>query len=158
MHCRYSIASRSSFENLDKWTHEVRHHVGRNVKVVLVGSKADLTLQREVRAFNLHVNINNKMAHWCNSPLIVTSCVHQVQYGEGLDYARRHGFHFFEVSALTQANVKVLFDDIARFALSKTTPEDTPAKNGWWCLPSAVGWRFSDVSVNGISCLREYFN
>ena len=39
---RYSIASRSSFANLDKWRHEVQYHVGGDVKVVLLGNQCDV--------------------------------------------------------------------------------------------------------------------
>lgn len=38
----YSICSRASFENLQKWTDEIHHHVGSETPVVLVGSKSDV--------------------------------------------------------------------------------------------------------------------
>ena len=43
----YSITCRSSFENLDKWKHEIQYHVGNTAKIVLLGNKADLEDRRQ---------------------------------------------------------------------------------------------------------------
>lgn len=67
----YSIASRSSFTNLDKWIHEVEHHMGKaKYSIVLIGTKSDLQKDR------------------------------QVQTLEGRHLAARKGYTFFECSAL----------------------------------------------------------
>ena len=38
----YDITERDSFEQLNKWVHEVKANSGENVSVALVGNKADL--------------------------------------------------------------------------------------------------------------------
>ena len=46
----YSVSSRASFENLDRWAHELKHHCP-NTPVVVAGLKCDLTHQvRQVRS------------------------------------------------------------------------------------------------------------
>ncbi|KJE94298.1 Rac1 protein [Capsaspora owczarzaki ATCC 30864] len=80
----YSIISRHSFANLEKWRAEIHHHCP-GVPVVLVGTKLDLA-----------------------------SSHRQVQPLEGEHYAKveLHGAPFIEFSSLTQQNLKRAFDTI----------------------------------------------
>lgn len=65
----YDITSRASFNNIPRWLDEVHSHANEHIQVVVVGNKSDLEDCR------------------------------QVQYNEARQFADKHNFLFYEVSA-----------------------------------------------------------
>ena len=71
----YSINNRKSFENCEKWLNEIKRNNIKTIPIILIGNKCDLEKEREV----------NKE--------------------EGLNYANKNGFEFFECSAKNKINI-----------------------------------------------------
>ena len=71
----YSINNRKSFENCEKWLNEIKRNNIKNTPIILIGNKCDLEEERKV----------NKE--------------------EGLNYANKNGFKFFECSAKNKINI-----------------------------------------------------
>jgi small GTP-binding protein len=71
----FDIANRDTFENVERWLHDVKAVARLDVVLILIGNKCDLEAQRQVRT------------------------------EEALDFAQRYGMKYFEVSAKTGANV-----------------------------------------------------
>lgn len=44
----YDISKSSTFDNLDKWLQELRHHAEGNIVIMLAGNKSDLRHKRAV--------------------------------------------------------------------------------------------------------------
>jgi len=90
----FSIVSPTSFENIEtKWYPEISHHAP-HVPIVLVGNKLDL-----------------RHSHDLKRP--------PISYAQGCDMAKRIGaLKYVENSALTQENVKTLFDEAIRACIS----------------------------------------
>ena len=79
----YSIINRESFQNMDSWLQKLNDASDLSKKpVIIVGNKIDLEDKR------------------------------QVTTEEGEEFAKNHGYNFFEVSAKTGKNVKEAFYDI----------------------------------------------
>ena len=79
----YSIENRKSFDNLEIWLKQLNDVKDiSKVPIVIVGNKSDLEGQRVI------------------------------EYDEGKEFADKHNYHFYEVSAKTGQNVKEAFDDI----------------------------------------------
>ena len=79
----YSITSRESFNNLESWLKQLNDAKDiSKIPIVIVGNKSDL---EELRI---------------------------VKYKEGKEFADKHNYHFYEVSAKTGQNVKEVFYDI----------------------------------------------
>ena len=79
----YSIINRESFQNMDSWLQKLNDASDLSKKpVIIVGNKIDLEDKR------------------------------QVTTEEGENFAKNHGYNFFEVSAKTGKNVKEAFYDI----------------------------------------------
>ena len=79
----YSITSRESFNNLESWLKQLNDAKDiSKIPIVIVGNKSDL---EELRI---------------------------VKYKEGKEFADKHNYHFYEVSAKTGQNVKEAFYDI----------------------------------------------
>jgi small GTP-binding protein len=79
----YSIINRESFQNMDSWLQKLNDASDLSKKpVIIVGNKIDLEEKR------------------------------QVTTEEGEEFAKNHGYNFFEVSAKTGKNVKEAFYDI----------------------------------------------
>jgi len=98
----FSIISPHSFENVkSKWWPEVQHHAP-GVPIILVGTKQDLrndqSMVAQLQAKGLHV-ISNEEA--------------QQRAGE------ISAVKYLECSALTQENLKTVFDEAIRAALNK---------------------------------------
>ena len=93
----FSTVNRSSFENIkSKWFCEVQHHCPE-ASLVLVGTKIDL---REGKR---------------NSKEIVTK-----EEGEKLAGSLKSGMKYIECSALTQENLKTVFEEAIRSVISTT--------------------------------------
>ena len=95
----YSITSRDSFENLSSWLNIIKDVTDIcKIPIIIVGNKAGLEDYRKVSK------------------------------EEGENFAKSHGFHFFEVSAKTGMNVKAAFDDIFELLYKKLEDEITGKK------------------------------
>lgn len=75
----YDITERQSFENVSKWVEDVSNYAPRDVELILVGNKNDLSEQR------------------------------QVSYDEGNDLANKYEMAFYETSAKNGNNVEEAF-------------------------------------------------
>lgn len=76
----FKINSRDSFSNLDVWLNDLRHFCCPDIKIFLIGNKADLENLREV------------------------------SYEEGLEYQKSNKLDFFmETSAKSGLNIKNIF-------------------------------------------------
>jgi Ras-related C3 botulinum toxin substrate 1 len=98
----YSISSPASFEHVHQmWYPEVNHHC-RNVPYILVGTKSDL---REDK-----VTIE-RLAEKKQAP---------ISHQQGMQMAQEiRAVKYMECSALTQAGVNAVFDEVIRIALSE---------------------------------------
>jgi Ras-related C3 botulinum toxin substrate 1 len=94
----FSVISRSSFENVKtKWFPEVKHHVPEAPRL-LVGTKKDLR----------------------NDPNVTSQVTQLVTESEANDLAKQiDARKYVECSALTQENLKTVFDEAIRAALNK---------------------------------------
>lgn len=77
----FDVNNRSSFENLNKtWHNLVRESCEHRVVMTLLGNKSDLHADKR-----------------------------QVHYNEGMEFAKKNGMNYLEVSAKTGKNVKNAF-------------------------------------------------
>lgn len=76
----YDVTDRETFENLNMWKKEVNRYANSNIKVVVCGTKIDLSSKRKV------------------------------SFEEGKNFAIEHGFDFFEVSAKENIGIDELFE------------------------------------------------
>lgn len=105
----FSIISPASFENVRaKWYPEIRHHMP-NTTIMLVGTKLDLRDEPNTLA---------KLAEKRVGP---------ISYQQGMQMASEIGaVKYVECSALTQKNLKLVFDEAIRAVLF---PSDAGKKN-----------------------------
>ncbi|XP_023412687.1 ras-related protein Rab-37 isoform X2 [Loxodonta africana] len=80
----YDITNKSSFDNIRAWLTEINEYAQRDVVIMLLGNKADVSSEREIRS----------------------------EDGETL--AREYGVPFMETSAKTGMNVELAFLAIAK--------------------------------------------
>ncbi len=80
----YDVTSRDSFVSVEKWVEDAKAIRENDVLLILVGNKADMEPQR------------------------------QVPLQEAKDYADKMNFLFYETSAKTGNNVKLVFNDLAK--------------------------------------------
>lgn len=109
----FSLISPPSYDNVKaKWWPEIQHHAP-NVPIVLVGTKLDMRDNEEVKA---------KLREQRMEP---------IQFEKGLACAKDIGaFKYMECSALTQMNLKAVFDWAIRAALEpKKAPENRNRKS-----------------------------
>jgi Ras-related C3 botulinum toxin substrate 1 len=94
----FSIVSRASFDNVKaKWAPEIEHHAPA-VPIILVGTKLDLRDDEATK---------ESMRKMRTTP---------VQYEEGLACSREiRAQKYLECSALTQRNLKSVFDEAIRY-------------------------------------------
>eukprot|EP00727_Mastigamoeba_balamuthi_P005260 m51a1_g14732 putative ras-related protein rab-11a-like (215) ;mRNA; f:233257-234164 len=78
----YSIASRVTFKNVERWLTELRENADRNIVIMLVGNKSDLRHLREVPT------------------------------EEAKEFSEKNGLSFIETSALDSSNVETAFQQI----------------------------------------------
>ncbi|KAJ5073450.1 hypothetical protein M0811_08567 [Anaeramoeba ignava] len=106
----FSLISPSSFENVRaKWVPEIHHHCS-NVPMILVGTKLDLRDDQDTIM---------KLEEKGLSP---------ISYQAGMDMAKEiKAVKYLECSALTQKNLKTVFDESIRAVLSPVKP-DKPKK------------------------------
>ena len=96
----YSITSRESFNNLESWLKQLNDAKDiSKIPIVIVGNKSDLEGLRIVK------------------------------YEEGKEFADKHNYHFYEVSAKTGQNVKEAFYDIFEQLYELFEEEITGKKN-----------------------------
>jgi len=97
----FSIVSRASFDNVKaKWAPEIEHHAP-GVPIILVGTKLDLRDDEATK---------ESMRKMRTTP---------VQYEEGLTCSREiKAQKYLECSALTQRNLKSVFDEAIRAVLN----------------------------------------
>ncbi|XP_078432742.1 ras-related protein RGP1-like [Wolffia australiana] len=75
----YDITKRQSFDHITRWLEELRSHADKNIAIVLVGNKADLSTQRSVPEEDAE------------------------------EFAQRESLFFMETSALDSTNVEAAF-------------------------------------------------
>ena len=109
----FSVISPSSFENVrTKWYPEIQHHAP-GVPFILVGTKLDLREDRDTLA---------RLAEKRQQP---------VSSSDGQALAAELGaYRYIECSALTQANLKQVFDEAIRCVLEASAK---PAKKKGGC-------------------------
>lgn len=97
----YDITSRSSFEHVAQWLHDVQQLAGKDVVVMLIGNKSDLA-NSEKRS---------------------------VTHNEASLFAQDHGLMHFETSAATGELVSDAFLKVAKVALSRSDGEPAAAES-----------------------------
>jgi len=107
----FSIVSRASFDNVKaKWAPEIEHHAP-GVPIILVGTKLDLRDDEATK---------ESMRKMRTTP---------VTYEEGLSVSREIKAHkYLECSALTQRNLKSVFDEAIRAVLNPRPPQKPKSK------------------------------
>ena len=86
----YDISDHSTFENIEVWMESITEEKGDKLPIVLVGNKADLEEER------------------------------QVKYEEGKKLAEDKGFHFFETNCKNGDKVSECFLDLAELVYEKS--------------------------------------
>ncbi|KAF2675163.1 BcRAC, Rac-like GTPase [Microthyrium microscopicum] len=107
----FSIVSRASFDNVKaKWAPEIEHHAP-GVPIILVGTKLDLRDDESTK---------ESMRKMRTTP---------VQYEEALQVGREiKARKYLECSALTQRNLKSVFDEAIRAVLQQGTGQKKQKK------------------------------
>ena len=90
----YDLTDKSSFLSIDKWISNLENNLDmKNVPIILVGNKNDKEDERKV------------------------------SYEEGLKYAQKYNFQFFEMSAKTGENIKEAFLTLIHLYYDKNKDE-----------------------------------
>lgn len=119
----FSVVSPTSFHNVrEKWFPEIKNHCAK-APIVLVGTQCDLRND---------VKVLIELAHYNERP---------VAEDEAKTLARRIGAEYIECSALTQKNLKEVFDSAILAAVQHrgmldencNSSPDTPVKRGKKC-------------------------
>lgn len=110
----FSLVSPPSFENVKtKWWPEIQHHAP-NIPIILVGTKLDLRNDEEQR---------QRLRERRMAP---------IEYEEGMKVKKEIGARqYLECSALTQKNLKSVFDEAIRAVLQPAAP---PKKSKKGCV------------------------
>jgi len=109
----FSIVSRASFDNVKaKWAPEIEHHAP-GVPIILVGTKLDLRDDEATK---------ESMRKMRTQP---------ITYEEALQVSREiKAVKYLECSALTQRNLKSVFDEAIRAVLSPRPPPKSKKSKG----------------------------
>ncbi|RNF05655.1 ras-related rab-4 [Trypanosoma rangeli] len=102
----YDITQRSTYESVPQWLNDVRHLAGKDVVVMLIGNKSDLSDCR------------------------------QVQHNEASLYALENGLLHFETSAASGEFVSESFLKVAKMGLSMTTEDVSIGENRLLDVPA----------------------
>lgn len=86
----YDITDENSFNSLDNWLQEIRKFALKNVNIILLGSKCDLTVNRKIN------------------------------FQKGKDFADNIGISFFETSSFLSININLAFATMISEIESKT--------------------------------------
>ena len=89
----YDVCNASSFANISQWNQEVEKSGAKNIPLLLVGNKADLTANRKIT------------------------------YEEGKAKADYMGIPFLEISAKTNADISIVFSTIINSIKEKTVKD-----------------------------------
>ena len=85
----YDITNRETFDHVESWLNDAKMLTKRNVSIVIVGNKSDLSDERKV------------------------------SFLEGSSLAQQHDAMFIETSALTRSNVDEVFHNLTKSVLVK---------------------------------------
>mmetsp|Transcript_49580 Transcript_49580/g.60852 ORF Transcript_49580/g.60852 Transcript_49580/m.60852 type:complete len:189 (-) Transcript_49580:148-714(-) len=98
----FSIISKSSYENVQtKWVPEIKHHCPE-APFIIVGTKTDLR----------------------NDENVLAKVGETIKESDGQSLANKVGARkYVECSALTQENLKTVFDEAIRVAINKNLPK-----------------------------------
>lgn len=91
----YDVTRQSSFQNCLKWLEELRQNAEPNIVIMLVGNKVDLT-EKDPTA-------------------------RQVYYDNAIEFAKQHKLFFKEASAVTNFNVKPIFEHLLQEVYNQTS-------------------------------------
>ena len=107
----FSIISKSSYENVQtKWVPEIKHHCPE-APFIIVGTKTDLR----------------------NDENVLAKVGETIKESDGQSLANKVGARkYVECSALTQENLKTVFDEAIRVVLNKDKPSNN--QNGCRCI------------------------
>lgn len=107
MFLTYDVTRDETFANLAEWLKEIQQHAAEDVKIYLIGNKAEMEEEREV------------------------------QMDRAIEFAKQHAIHkVFETSAKTGDNVEEVFSCAAKELFLQTEKEDgvggemTPSTEG----------------------------
>lgn len=135
----FSIVSPPSFDNVKaKWFPEIGHHAP-NVPIILVGTKLDLREDRKTLD-----DLRQKR-------------MEPVSYEQALAISKEIRAHkYLECSALTQRNLKSVFDEAIRYEL-KTNKWRTRADPSKCCPQPAAGRKTAKEKLNQMhSVIRRH--
>mmetsp|Transcript_2759 Transcript_2759/g.3162 ORF Transcript_2759/g.3162 Transcript_2759/m.3162 type:complete len:246 (-) Transcript_2759:102-839(-) len=107
----YDISKRKSFENVqDRWLRELEHYAEQNIRVMLIGSKADLDLHREVSK------------------------------EEAEEFSHHHNMTFIETSALASTNVDEAFQQLLAqtYRSGSTQTKNLPPQINSWTMVEKI--------------------
>lgn len=85
----YDITNRESFDKINSWVKQATENTTKELPFVLVGNKCDLEEERDVST------------------------------EEGEEFAKKQGYPFIEVSALSKENIDTMFEMMVRKILPK---------------------------------------
>lgn len=112
----YSIASRSSFLNLDRWRAEITHH-SCVLAFRIVSPHLFLRTRLSWRLTGPAIHRPSSRVMLVGLKLDLAPARREVQTLEGQDYARKYGWGFRECSSLSRQNLQATFDEIIRMAV-----------------------------------------
>ncbi|ETW34714.1 hypothetical protein PFAG_04733 [Plasmodium falciparum Santa Lucia] len=82
----YDITKKKTFLSISKWLEEIRQNADKDIVIMLVGNKVDLTEEDETKR--------------------------KVTYEQGANFARENNLFFAEASAVSKLNVKHIFENL----------------------------------------------
>jgi len=126
----YDVTRQASFQNCLKWLEELRQNAEPNIIIMLVGNKVDLT-EKDPTA-------------------------RQVYYDNAVDFAKQHKLMFKEASAVTNLNVKPIFEQLAQEvynqAAKNTSKASKEERGGITIHPGQTYMADQDNACTGQAC------